>query len=720
MLIGSALKLDPEVPSPAQFDHVITVVQEGPHANNEQIWLDATPEVAPYRMLVQPLRDKQALLIPGNAPAVLARTPSDPPFASYFNFTAHGTLDGDGTMKGHIEATTRGDAEVSFRMGLHQTGRPQWSDLFQNVSYAQGFAGTVSNADATLPEKTGEPFHYSYDYERKEFSDWANRRISALLPPVDLTVPGDDKPDDPIELGAPGKENYISTIKLPDGYTAQLPAAVTLTESFADYSSTYSAKDGEITVERKLTIKASKVPLADWEAYKNFQKKVMDDYGVVIQLYSGDQKDAAQEAGNPEAQRLVQQAFQQIREHQFSQAAETLEAAEHLNPEQLGLWAGHGYLEQQQGNADAAFAAYRKEIKLHPRNKGAWDALIWTESHLDHKDMVTPTLQEMTVAFPDDGEIEGRLGNSLMFAGEYTKAIPILTKATKDAPANKELSIRLGIAQMKSGMKTEGDATIKAVLSGSDDPLLLNNGAYELADAGLDLPLAEADCRQSLELQDKKSQLMNLEEITSKDFSMVELLSSTWDTMGWILFREGKLELAEAYLKPGWLLKQSNTLGNHLGQIYEAQGKLQEARMVYEQALRSQAPGNSESDGKQIKERALKLARGKPLEHVSKETEELLKLRTIELPEFVQGYHTADFNLVWSGGSLQDAAFVKGDESLRPALAMLKKANPAMVMPPDSKAKVVRRGVMACSENVKACQLVLMYPMDAEAAAKTH
>src|SRR5262249_21308930 len=83
VLIGSARKVDPHVPSPAQFDHMITAIPLG----QDWIWLDSTTEVVPFRMLSANLRHKQALLIPiekaplrpGGA-ARLVETPNDLPF----------------------------------------------------------------------------------------------------------------------------------------------------------------------------------------------------------------------------------------------------------------------------------------------------------------------------------------------------------------------------------------------------------------------------------------------------------------------------------------------------------------------------------------------------------------------------------------------------------------------------------------------------------------
>src|ERR1019366_3723768 len=47
VMINSVRKLDPDVPSPSQFNHIITMVPLG----KEEIWMDTTSEVAPFRLL---------------------------------------------------------------------------------------------------------------------------------------------------------------------------------------------------------------------------------------------------------------------------------------------------------------------------------------------------------------------------------------------------------------------------------------------------------------------------------------------------------------------------------------------------------------------------------------------------------------------------------------------------------------------------------------------
>ena len=96
-LINSSRKLDPDVPSPSQFDHVIGYLPQG--KSNDAVWLDTTPEVAPFGFLLQPLRDKQALVMAGDKSIQLITTPADPPFPGTHAFKIDGRLGDDGTFE---------------------------------------------------------------------------------------------------------------------------------------------------------------------------------------------------------------------------------------------------------------------------------------------------------------------------------------------------------------------------------------------------------------------------------------------------------------------------------------------------------------------------------------------------------------------------------------------------------------------------------------------
>lgn len=87
VLISSGRELDPAMPSPAQFDHVITLVR----LNGKTLWMDSTEEVVPVTVIAASLRDKQALAVPPNKDAYLEPPPQTFPSCSRFAFKSPAT-----------------------------------------------------------------------------------------------------------------------------------------------------------------------------------------------------------------------------------------------------------------------------------------------------------------------------------------------------------------------------------------------------------------------------------------------------------------------------------------------------------------------------------------------------------------------------------------------------------------------------------------------------
>ncbi len=274
-LINSTREIDLGVPSPGQFDHVISVVSQGDHLT----WLDTTPELAPFAYLLSGLRDKEALIIPGDKPAALIATSPDPPRPALVSFKIQAKLDDNGTLTGKIARTIQGDDnEVVVRTAFRSVPAPQWKELIQRISYMSGFAGDVSETTAGQPENIDEPFPFAYNYSRKDYPDWSDRRISPPLPPIGLPAgPDDDRPPSyPIWLGSPSQAHLESQVQLPAGYNPQVPRNVDLIEDFAEYHASYTLKDGALVTDRRLILKLREVPVEKYQAYKKFRKAVSD------------------------------------------------------------------------------------------------------------------------------------------------------------------------------------------------------------------------------------------------------------------------------------------------------------------------------------------------------------------------------------------------------------------------------------------------------------
>lgn len=298
VLISSTRELDPAVPSPAQFDHVITVVPTA----GKLIWMDSTAEVAPVGVLVGTLRDKQALAIPPSKAPYLERTPADLPFAQVAQFQASGKLSDQGQFKGHIEQNYHGDVEMLMRVAFRQVPQSQWKEFVQRISGTMGFAGDVDNPNVSAVEDTATPFQLSYGYTRENYSDWESRRISPPMPPVGWeSMPGvkQKKPGDDVEIGSPGKQTYSSTVELPAGWNLVSHSGVDLKEDWAEYHSEYSFANGVFRAERRLVFKKERVPLSDWDEYIAFREAIYRDTTADFPLLPPGSQQQAQNPNDP-------------------------------------------------------------------------------------------------------------------------------------------------------------------------------------------------------------------------------------------------------------------------------------------------------------------------------------------------------------------------------------------------------------------------------------
>ncbi|AXC15179.1 Transglutaminase-like enzyme [Acidisarcina polymorpha] len=708
VLVGSQHVLQSNVPSPGQFDHVITAVT----LNKSVLWMDSTSEVAPFRMLFSGLRDKQVLGIPNNSTPVLMKTPANPPFEPFDKFDAEGTLASDGTLNAHFKVSLRGDDELLYRIGFHQVPRVQWNTLIQNVSYASGFSGTTSNVDASSPEKLAQPFEVSYDYTRKEFADWSNRRILPLMPPYTFAYSEDDpKPAETILLGGPANFDLRTAIVLPHEYRAELPPAVKLQTSFGSYSTAYSQNDGKLVVDRVIHIIPRELPAAQWDEYIKFEKAVVADEGTYIQLIGAGAKTPDNlAASNPEAADLVQQASAEIRLHNYDAAREKLDRAKSLNPTEAGVWAEYGYIDLMQHRDEEGIEAYKNELKNHPENLGAYRGLAWIQFRAKHEDEAVATDRALLQAAPTDVEGHQQLAGLLVRQKRFAEATPILQEAVALAPGKQNLQVMLGSTELLAGEKEKGTATLRQLLSSASDQGTLNDASYLLANAGVELPLARASCEKALRLLDEETSKLTLTAITDDNLRHMAGLAATWDTMAWILYRQGEFNNALKYGQAAWMLDQRPAIATHLGQIYEKLGKKAEAIKSYQFAIASATvPDSNGVDDARTRLKSLALSDLSPVEK-SKLSGELGHLQSIQISLPTKKAGSADLFVLFSPGHVEEVQFLHGEEALRPSTALLKKGAFDVPFPPGSGARIVRRGILSCSDVSKACQFTMLPP----------
>ncbi len=733
VLIGAGIRFNPAVPSPESFNHLITRVD----LDGKETWLDTTAEVAPFGMLTFPTRDHEALVIPAAGSARIVTTPATAPFAQTTTMKAVGKLDADGTSNSRLTLTVHGDAEILIRTVLRQISAAQYDQLAQNLCSGMGYSGTASHLATSRPDDLSTPLELSFDYKREKAGDWPNLKTVPQLVPVS-TAPIDEKnpPIEAIALGATGTVDSDSEMKLPDGWGAEMPVAIHEKSPWMTYDLTYRFDKGTMYAHRRVEVLQERVPQADWKAYGKFIDKAGLNEVEYVQLTrpvsakpnkSNAKKEMiemtpAPDAGSmsesekiTESRKLVVQAYAALEIPDVAFAEHLLDHAKALNPDTEGLWGTYGYLDYRKGDMEEAIKAYEKELALHPSNVGTYQPLANSLVVLKRRADAEDALRRWETAAPEDSRPTLRLAGMQYQDAEYTKALTTLEAGlARTAPGEKkdeQMELLLGRAQLKAGAKDKGHATLVALLKDTDNPDVMNDAAYELADAGLELPLAEQTTKAALDKMEQQSQTWTLDESAQTLRARTRMMQATWDTMGWVYFRNGKIKEAQEYIGAAWQGRQDAEVGTHLAEIEAAEGNRNAALEDYEMAKETMPKYDmmgvhTEPDAasKELNAKMDALRdHGAHSQSLDPRTA-LTKLRTVSLGPANGLNGVAEYKLLVSKDAVLRVEPI-GTKTLAGGDARLKGAKLSALIPAHSKGQIVVAGMLNCHSKV--CELVL-------------
>ena len=742
-LIHSARHLDPDVPSPAQFNHVITVVPR----SSENIWLDSTPEVSPYGLLLMLLRNKQALVIPTNKPPLLMKTPANPPFPQLQEFTMEGKLNDSGTFTGHVEQSYRGDTEVMLRSAFRRVPESQWKDVVQRFSYGLNFGGDVSNVKVTPPEDIDKPFEISYDYLRKKYADWDNRQLIAPLPPMGVEVPKEAKEKkltEPLPLGALGKVVYRSRLQLPTGYTVAAPAKVHLTEPYAEYTSVTTVADGAMITNREMVVKKNEVALNDWPGFRKFGRAIYDDEFNFLHLqgsgpdieigdHSGPDIKVEGEAKDMALDEMFQEGTSAGQRRDFRSAQDWFQKVIAKDPKYAGAHFGLGSALLMQGQLEAALPEFRKEQEISPQDERAYQVPAMYLEQMGRKDEALAEWRKLVKADPSNQRAAATLGSLLLGSEKYQDAIDVFEAAAKQAPEDATLQVALGQAYLKAGNREQAVAHMKAgIEKKGEDAMLLNNAAYTLAESKTALDLAQQYAEKSLAKLEEEANRPD----ASDELPRTYKFSLVWDTVGWVYFQQGDVKKAESFVRASWLLGQDSLVGEHLGDIYERMGNKKEAAQTYKLALAATSgkmPGTSPSDrvkmyqerSEELNKRYQKLMGTRPSNDIRRlpngqwtltTDEQLQQLREIKFENAGKLSGSAEFIIAFKPGKVDSVDYEHGDDKLKPLENIIRSLHFQVAFPESSAAILVRKAQVECRAG-SPCTVKLIKPDEAFAAS---
>jgi tetratricopeptide (TPR) repeat protein len=711
VLINSSRKLDPDVPSPSQFDHVITMLpMTTPH---EEVWMDTTSEVAPFRLLAYTLRKKQALVVPASGTPHLEETPADTPMPDSEIAEVDGRINEIGKLDAHVHYTFRGDEELLLRSIFRRVPEAQWQKVVESVN--SGMGGDVTNLKISDPAATREAFTLSYDVARPNFLDWSKKKSDLALPLCQFNLPDlsdsdGDADSEPLKLGPKAEYVYKIKLELPAKYTARAPLPFSLKRDYAEYQATYKLQATTFSADRTLTLRKDELPAARATDFEAFRRAVNSDLGQFLSLESTVAGSPAPPA-DMKADDLVESGRAAIASNNLTMAVQLLKRATEVDPKNKYAWnmLAAAYMGMRQN--DEAIVALNKQIEINPYDEYAYNALgraYWQERKYD--DAVTAFNKQIEIN-PLDKFAHAGLGSMYSEWKKYDLAAAELEKATSLTPDNPELQVSLGDAYLNLGQDDKALATFDHAVELSATPLVWNNIAYQLSLKKSHLDRAQQYAESAVSATTAALRNLSLDRLTQQDLPLVPSLIAYWDTLGWVYFSKGDFDKAEKYVAAAWGLGQHGEVGDHLGQIYEKEGKKDRALQTYELAVNGLRPIP------ETKERIDALLKSDAkLNGATKDKTNLQSLRTIDLGK-AKETGSAEFFVLLNGGAgtpakAEAVRFVSGDEKLKVFTEALRTAEYRLSFPDDTPLKILRRGILSCSTATGNCMFVLLLPDD--------
>jgi tetratricopeptide (TPR) repeat protein len=522
------------------------------------------------------------------------------------------------------------------------------------------------------------------------------------------------------------------------------PSNMNLAEPYAEYHSTNVLDGGVLTTTRQFVIKANEVALDQWEAFRKFGKAIADDEYNLARLNGvdadiKDKPENGKDAENSEdADELFRSGTQALQWRDFNKAQKLFEKVIAKDPKHTGAHFNLGIALAAQSKFIDALSEFRKEEEISPADPRSYSMAASVANFGGRKDDAMEEWRKLLKLDPENHDAAMSLSQLLYQAARYPEAAEVLEAAVKASPNDARLEYALGSTYLKAGQSEKAVSHMRAAVEvKSDDAMMLNNVAYALSEDKTNVELSRQYAEAALKVLDARSAddavAMDRGTQVTYQFSLV------WDTMGWVYFQSGDVSRAENFVHASWMLGQDPIVGEHLGEIYEKQGKSKDAAHVYELALAavgtplyglsgtppayagmpvaSPAEINRQGLASKIASHFQKLTGKKPAinetwrlpngEWTKSASEQLTQMRTAKFGKLPNLSGSAEFSIVFAPGKVQSVEYVSGEASLKVLIEKIKAAHYQVEFPTGSQAVLMRRAELSCFP-LSGCMAVLM------------
>jgi len=484
--------IDPEIPNPLQFDHLITFLPLG----SKESWLDTTLGVGPFGYLPPQLRGKQVLLVYAIPSSALQKTPQDFPFTVEYRIGVDGTVDGLGTMDATVELQTRGDLEVLIRILNAHLSQEQFAKtadtvlartnkfLYDSVHYTD--FKVVNASDVSQPvraqfhlagrlmyvdPKNSTPAQLAVSLTSKPIDAW---QLLTLLPAANAMPDSAGRPQQlPVQLNGP--RSYSLKLNLAFATlsgTAPPPAKeFRITQPFAEYASSDSWKGNAFRAYRSLDLRVPTISSSDSKDYAVFVQKIaeatavpptpkreskMTDASVAtVSTPTSAKSDAPAgmagvntKANSPSTKKDGGAIASSLSPSVSSPSGADPPPAPHvLSPETRDIYK-RGEEEAKRKNWANAIEAFSSAAKADPQYPDAWRELGRAHMYVRNYVDAEVAFRKYLALAPNDHLAYLNMAWVLYSERNYSEEVTLLTKRLADSPDDGDANARLGSAYL--------------------------------------------------------------------------------------------------------------------------------------------------------------------------------------------------------------------------------------------------------------------------------
>ena len=719
-LINSKFDLDPDVPAPSQFDHAISFVWIGGKA----VWLDSTAQIAPFEYLLPQLRGKDALIVLTDHGAELRTTPADLPFPKYYR------LDVDGSVTRRkvdmqIAFESRGDFEVFARSAMIALSPAKLSQLMTMGAKQSSPDGDASFSDlkAGDPFDTTKPFrvevHINMEFPGTSTASSSKSKSSDTKALLKLFLP--EPPSSPGKLSLYGPKEMVLKVRVDAPDAKDLPnfRPVHVTTDFAQLDASGSVESHVVSMDLDLNIRASDIPAEQMSQYAHFRDDVLEKLNDFIKSVKSSEPGPApstsaaspsslnrsSSADEEEARQLYTSGLKAAKEGNYRAAVELLEASTARDPHNSSAFNDLGRAYLSLNELPQAVVALRKATEVNPEDPYAFNNLGLALMRERKFDEAVPAFKKQLEINPQDRFVHPNLGLLYLRTNEYEKAAAEFEIAAEASPDDATINANLGHAYAKARQPEKAMRALDRALELSPVPSMQNTVAYEMAEMNIHLDRAEALVQSAIVTVSAKTNATDLSGLSVADTRRMCDLAADWDTLGWIEFQEGDMPQAEKFVAAAWGLCEFTAIGDHLGQIYEKEGRKADAIFQYEITLGKSSP---------IPETRPRLAAlippGADLD--VRITEAKIKRSAAGEIKFNYPGNIDDNGEVWlllkPGPTVEAVQFIGGNDALKATATDIRAIHFPDTFPDSTPITLIRRASVICSNNTHECRISLI------------